>query len=115
MKDKAIFCPLQGVIDIIGKKWALLVINEVGNHGRIRFNELKKELRFITSKTLTKTLKELEENRLVIRTVFNEIPPRVEYSLTDDGRELHKSIIGLLNWAANREGAVVKRCSCIKS
>jgi DNA-binding HxlR family transcriptional regulator len=111
---KALFCPLQGVIDVISKKWALLIINEIGNHEKIRFNELKRELRFITSKTLTNTLKELEANGLIIRTVFNEIPPRVEY-LTNDGKVLHKNIIGLLRWAAERDDAIVKRCSCVKS
>ena len=112
---KALFCPLQGVIDVISKKWALLIINEIGNHEKIRFNELKRELRFITSKTLTNTLKELEANGLIIRTAFNEIPPRVEYSLTNDGKVLHKNIIGLLRWAAERDDAIVKRCSCVKS
>ena len=48
--NNVMFCPLQGTIDIIGKKWALLVIYEIGNHGRIRFNELKNELLGITSK-----------------------------------------------------------------
>jgi DNA-binding HxlR family transcriptional regulator len=110
--EAAMFCPLQGVIDIVSKKWALLVINEIGNHRRIRFGELKSELRGITSKTLTNTLDDLRESRLVVREAFNEIPPRVEYSLTRDGIELHHAVIPLLRWASSREGAVVTECSC---
>lgn len=110
--DVAEFCPLQGVIDIISKKWALLVINEIGNHKSIRFSELRGELRGITAKSLTKTLNDLQESDLVVRSAFNEIPPRVEYSLTEEGKGLHKIVIPLINWAASRKGAVVKECSC---
>ncbi len=108
----ALFCPLQGVIDIISKKWALLVINEIGNHKRIRFNELRSELRGITAKALSNTLNELQTSRLIIREAFNEIPPRVEYSLTNDGMELHRAIVPLLLWASSRDDAIVKECSC---
>ena len=106
------FCPLQGVIDMISKKWALLIINEIGNHRSIRFSELKSELRGITSKSLTNTLNDLQNNGLVIREAFNEVPPRVEYRLTKDGMGLHRVIIPLLQWASSRKGAVVKECSC---
>ena len=108
----ALFCPLQGVIDIISKKWALLVINEIGNHKRIRFNELRSELRGITAKTLSKTLNDLQDNKLIVRETFREIPPRVEYSLTEEGLELHHAIVPLLQWAASRKDAVVRECSC---
>lgn len=108
----ALFCPLQGVIDIIGKKWALLAINEIGNHKRIRFGELRSELRGITAKTLSKTLNDLQESGLIIRETFNEIPPRVEYSLTEDGTDLHRAVVPLLQWAALRKDAVVRECSC---
>lgn len=108
----ALFCPLQGVIDIISKKWALLIVNEIGNHRRIRFSELKNELRGITSKSLTNTLNDLQDNGLVVREAFNETPPRVEYRLSKDGIELYRVIIPLLQWASSRKGAVVKECSC---
>jgi len=108
----ALFCPLQGVIDIIGKKWALLVINEIGNHKRIRFSELRSELRGVTAKTLSKTLTDLQDSGLIIRETFKEIPPRVEYSLTADGLDLHHAVVPLLLWAASRKDAVVRECSC---
>ena len=58
-------CPLEGVIDIISKKWALLTINEIGNHKRIRYTDLMNELQSISPKTLADTLKELKNNNLV--------------------------------------------------
>lgn len=111
-KQIALFCPLQGVIDIISKKWALLAINEMGNHKRIRFNELRRELRVITAKSLTKTLAELESSGLVIRKSFDEKIPRTEYRLTDDGTKLYHLAIPLLQWAASRKNAVITECSC---
>ncbi|MDD1666788.1 MAG: helix-turn-helix transcriptional regulator, partial [Methanomicrobiales archaeon] len=78
-------CPLEGVIDTISKKWALLIINILGNHGRLRFNELMSGLEGISPKTLTDTLRLLQEEELIRRDAFAEIPPRVEYSLTADG------------------------------
>ena len=97
------FCPLKGIIDVISKKWALLIINAIGNHGRLRFNKLMEELNGISPKTLSDTLKRLEAENLVKRESFNEIPPRVEYTLTKDGAELRKAIIPLLRWAAKRD------------
>lgn len=105
-------CPLEGVIDIISKKWSLLIINEIGNHGKIRFNQLMEELGPISPKTLADTLKELQSAGFVYRYVFNEIPPRVEYMLTKEGNELRRAIIPLLKWAITREGTVVAHCSC---
>ncbi|MBI1828650.1 MAG: helix-turn-helix transcriptional regulator [Thaumarchaeota archaeon] len=114
-ESMALFCPLQGVIDIISKKWALLAINEIGNHKRIRFNELRRELRGITAKSLTNTLVELESSDLVTRKNFNEKLPRTEYSLTDEGSKLYHLVIPLLQWAASRKNAVITECSCKES
>jgi DNA-binding HxlR family transcriptional regulator len=108
----AMFCPLQGVIDIVSKKWSLLVINEIGNHKKIRFNELRSELRGITAKSLANTLHDLQKNKLIVKEAFNEIPPRVEYRLTHDGAGLYHVIIPMIKWAASRRGAVVKECTC---
>jgi len=105
-------CPLEGVIDIISKKWALLIVNEIGNHKRIRYNELMKEIQGISPKTLADTLKELTKYNLVKREAFNEIPPRVDYTLTKDGDELREAIIPVLQWALTKKGTVVAHCSC---
>jgi len=108
--DHVCFCPLEGVIDVISKKWSLLIINSLGNHERLRFKGLMEELRGVSPKTLSDTLKVLEAEGLIRRESFAEIPPRVEYSLTDDGVKLRKAIIPMLRWAAARNG-VSGRCS----
>jgi DNA-binding HxlR family transcriptional regulator len=107
------FCPLRGVIDIISKKWALLVINAIGNYGRLRFNKLMEELHGISPKTLSDTLKELHTEGLIRRESFAEIPPRVEYSLTVDGAELRKAIIPLLKWAGTRKSIDKDKCNSV--
>lgn len=68
-------CPLEGVIDVIGKKWALLIVNAIGNNGKLRFNGLMEELGGISPKTLSDTLKELQAEGLIRRESFSEIPP----------------------------------------
>ncbi|MGH9984082.1 MAG: winged helix-turn-helix transcriptional regulator [Nitrososphaeraceae archaeon] len=105
-------CPLEGVIDIISKKWALLIVNEIGNHERIRYNDLMKEIEGISPKTLADTLRDLRKHNLVKRESFNEIPPRVDYTLTNDGKQLRRAIIPLLQWAISKKGTVLAHCSC---
>jgi DNA-binding HxlR family transcriptional regulator len=104
-------CPLEGVIDTIGKKWALLVVNAIGNYGRLRFSRMMEELQGISPTTLSDTLQELQREGLIMRESFAEIPPRVEYSLTKDGTQLRKAILPLLQWASTRTLSGKKRCS----
>jgi DNA-binding HxlR family transcriptional regulator len=103
--DVVCFCPFEGIIDVISKKWALLIINAIGNYGSLRFNKLMEELHGISPKTLADTLKQLQEEELLKRESFAEIPPRVEYSLTKDGKGLREAVILILKWAANRQCA----------
>jgi DNA-binding HxlR family transcriptional regulator len=110
-KDQTCLCPLQGVIDVISKKWSLLIINTIGNNRRIRFNQIMDTLQGISPKTLSATLKELQNEGLIQRESFAEIPPRVEYTLTTDGVELRKSIIPLLEWTATRSRIDKERCA----
>jgi DNA-binding HxlR family transcriptional regulator len=105
------YCPLKGIIDLISKKWALLIINAVGNYGSLRFNKLMEELHGISPKTLADTLKQLQNEGLLRRESFAEIPPRVEYSLTEDGRGLREAVVPILKWAATRPGSKRRKCS----
>ena len=109
--DVVCFCPLEGIIDVISKKWALLIINAIGNYSSLRFNRLMEELRGISPKTLADTLKQLQEEGLLKRESFAEIPPRVEYSLTKDGEGLREAVIPILKWAATRQCSKRKKCS----
>jgi DNA-binding HxlR family transcriptional regulator len=103
--DVTCFCPLEGIMGVISKKWAILVINAIGTYGRLRFNRLMEELHGISPKTLSDRLKELQVEGLIKREFFAEIPPRVEYSLTKDGAELRESIRPLLKWTVKRNVA----------
>lgn len=103
-------CPLEGLIDIISKKWTLLIINALGNYGKLRFNGLMEQLEGVSPKTLSDTLKILEREKLIDRKTFNEIPPRVEYTLTANGQELREVIIPLLRWAAQRDSSTNEKC-----
>ena len=109
-QEQTCICPLKGIIDLISKKWSLLIINALGNCGKLRFNKLVETLSGISPKTLSDTLKNLQAEGLIKREAFAEIPPRVEYSLTKDGAELRKSIIPLLEWTANRSNVNKERC-----
>ncbi len=111
-QDCDLFCPLQEIAEIISKKWTLLVINETGNHKRIRFNELRSELRNITTKTLSATLLDLQKRGIIVKETFNETPTRIEYVLTNDGVGLYNIVKSLLQWACLRPVADVKGCSC---
>ena len=105
------YCPLEGIVDVISKKWALLIINAIGNYGSLRFNKLSEELQGISPKSLADTLKQLQNEGLLKRESFAEIPPSVEYSLTEDGRGLREAVVPILKWAAKRQGSKRKRCS----
>lgn len=111
--EDACLCPLEGIIDVIGKKWALLVIAVIGNSKTQRFSQIMKRLEGISSKTLTDNLKRLETFGLVKREMFAEIPPRVEYSLTSDGAKLRKAIKPLMEWASDRSEEDYHNSPCL--
>ncbi len=97
-------CPCEGLIDIIGKKWALCVLAQLGNNGTLRFNQLQEKLGSISAKTLSEVLKDLQHSQLVKREAFREIPPRVEYHLTREGTELTMLVAPLMLWADHMAG-----------
>ena len=101
IKTEYFSCPIRQVISRFGDKWSLLVlytINETQS-GVIRFNELRRQMSDCSQKMLSQTLKNLEQSNLVHRVVYPEVPPRVEYSLTDTGKSLMPFISALIAWA----------------
>ncbi len=100
--DRICLRPVEEVVNKISKKWAIMTISVIGNHGKMRFNEIKEHHTGLTPKTLADLLKELQKEGLIRRESFNEIPPRVEYSLTDDGKQLREALSPLLGWAEQR-------------
>lgn len=95
--------PINDVLSLIGDKWTVLVISLLGD-GAMRFGELKSSIGAISQKMLTTTLRGLERDGYVTRTVFPTIPPRVDYELTALGRDLLVPVKGLRDWAyVNRD------------
>jgi DNA-binding HxlR family transcriptional regulator len=103
-------CPLEGIINIIAKKWAILIISIIGHQERIRFTDIAQRLDGISPKTLADVLKNLQKENLIHREAFSEIPPRVEYSLTEDGKQLCEAVLPLIQWAEKRDTADKHRC-----
>ena len=91
-------CPLEYALTVLGGKWKLKIIWIIYNFKVIRFNQLKRELPGITDLVLSKILKMLVENNIVERVQFNEIPPHVEYSLTENGKNLVESLKEIRQW-----------------
>ncbi len=102
-EGKLCLCPVKGIIDVLSKKWTLLVIVAIGNHKSMRFNKIMEHFEGINPKTLSDRLKELENANLIIREAFPEVPLRVEYSLSKDGEELIEAIIPLMDWATKKD------------
>ncbi len=101
-KSSKCLCPLEDILDVISRKWALLIIAVIGGKGRARFNEILKALPGLTPKILARRLRELEAAGLVERKVYPVMPPKVEYILTQEGAELRKLIKPLIEWAASK-------------
>ena len=94
-------CPVRNVISRFGDKWSLLTIIILNENGSTRFNQLGKLIPDISTKMLSSTLRTLEADGLVSRTVFPEVPIRVEYALTETGESLVPIINSLTEWAIN--------------
>lgn len=96
-------CPAERTLDFLSGKWRPMVIFWL-MEGPLRFNELQRRLGAITHRTLSKTLKEMEADGLVQRKDYGEIPPRVDYSLTDRGRSLRPVLQAMEDWAQAQAG-----------
>jgi len=103
-------CPIRQVVSRFGDKWSLLVLYHLhhrANDGVMRFGELHRQMNDCSQKMLSQTLKKLEQNHLVDRTLYPEVPPRVEYALTPLGRSLMPSIDALVQWGQEHFEQVV--------
>lgn len=97
-------CPARGIIDIVSKKWTMCIVSHLDIDRPSRYNEIKKGIGSISPKSLSDTLKLLEKEGLIKRIVYPETPPRVEYLLTEDGRDLKIAMLPLVKWVQEREG-----------
>lgn len=102
-------CPVRNVIARFSGKWTMLVLCVLAENEATRFNEIGRAIPDISPKVLTETLKRLETDGLVSRTLYAEIPPRVEYSLTELGKSLIPLLGSLITWALDNFAAIAKR------
>jgi DNA-binding HxlR family transcriptional regulator len=91
-------CPVNYALTLLAGKWKLKIVWVLTNMGRVRFNELQRQLDGISALMLSKSLKELEDDHVIIRRQYNEIPPHVEYSLSNVGKELNDALNMLGVW-----------------
>lgn len=100
-------CPIRNILSRIGDKWSLLVLYTLSGSSVMRFNVLQKNIPDISQKMLTVTLRALEEDGLVKRVIYAEVPPRVEYSLTDRAKSLLPCIDSLIAWAGENMAVIL--------
>ena len=100
-KAEYLACPIRQVISRFGDKWSMLVLFMLhkSDTGTLRFNEIHKLMSDCSQKMLSQTLKRLEQIGLIARTIYPEVPPRVEYNMTDHGESLMPHISALIGWA----------------
>lgn len=95
-------CGIDAALDVVSGKWKGLILWELDTHRVRRFAELRRGLPGVSEKMLTQHLREMEADGLVHREVYAEVPPRVEYTLTEDGRTLHQALAPLGVWGTDR-------------
>ncbi|WP_329110528.1 helix-turn-helix transcriptional regulator [Micromonospora sp. NBC_01699] len=98
-------CTVRHVLDRVGGKWSIGII-VAATHGPVRFTELERRIEGISRRMLTLTLRNLERDGLLIRTVHATVPPRVEYTATDMARELHDTLLALTRWAERHRATI---------
>lgn len=101
-------CPIRNVLSRVGDKWSLLVLYNLQHREPVRFKELQRQIPDISQKSLTQTLRTLEEDGFVSREVFPEVPPRVEYSLTARALSFLPLVENMINWAKENMDEIIK-------
>ena len=107
-------CPVRNVLDRIGDKWSMLVLLILNDAGVLRFNEMYRYIESISQKMLSTTLKTLEADGLVLRKVYPEVPPKVEYKLSERGKSLMPHLLGLTAWANENMVDIKKSRECVE-
>jgi DNA-binding HxlR family transcriptional regulator len=100
------FCGIDAAMDVVSGKWKALILWELNEYGVRRFAELRRGLPGVSEKMLTQHLREMEEDGLVHREVYREVPPKVEYSLTEHGLSLNTALAPLGAWGQERMGRI---------
>ena len=104
-KDELPICPVATTVQLIGSKWKLLILRNLLERPW-RFNELKKNLDGISQKVLTDSLRSMEEDGIIVRTIYPEVPPRVEYALSELGESMRPVIESMGSWGMEYQSKV---------
>lgn len=96
-------CPVETILNLIGSKWKVLILRDLLG-GTKRFGELRRSIGGVSQKVLTSQLREMEADGLLSRTVYAEVPPRVEYTLTDTGESLRPVLNAMSEWGMQYKG-----------
>ena len=98
MQAKTVHCPLEATLDVIAGRWRVLILRELFRAGTIRFGELHRALPGISQRVLTQELRSLEAAGILNRKIYAEVPPKVEYRLTDNGKTLDPVLAAMSDW-----------------
>ncbi len=101
-------CPIRNLLCRLGDKWSMLVLVSLNANGVMRFSDLQRSIGDVSQRMLTVTLRSLEADGLVSRTIYPEVPPRVEYALTASGESLMPHMNGLVGWALESLPSIVE-------
>ncbi|SFE34665.1 transcriptional regulator, HxlR family [Chitinophaga sp. CF118] len=101
-------CPIRDILDRFGDKWSILILCLLGSKGKLRFTEISSHISNISQKMQTASLRSLEKDGLIVRKLYAEVPPRVEYELTTLGNSLVPYIEGLADWALKNKETITK-------
>ena len=102
-------CPIRDVLSKLGDKWTMLILVTLKANGTMRFCDIQKTIGDVSQRMLTVTLRSLETDGLIVRKVYAEVPPRVEYSLTETGMSLMPHVESLVEWALEHMDDILKR------
>lgn len=97
-RDSLPVCPVETCVSLVGSKWKLLIMRDLLLNESMRFKELQRSLGSVSQKVLTTNLRDMEDSGLIIRRVYAEVPPRVEYSLTEIGESLRPIMDAMWEW-----------------
>lgn len=101
-------CPIRDIISRISSKWAMLVLVTLHSNGTMRFNDIQKSIGEVSQRMLTVTLRSLKADGLIHRKVYPEVPPRVEYKLSERGESLMPLLQSLIDWALEHADAIME-------
>ena len=101
-------CPVRNVLSKLGDKWSILVLASLEHNGRLRFSEIQRTIGDVSQRMLTVTLRSMEADGLVVREIYAEVPPKVEYELTALGHDLFLYLSPLVGWAEKNINTILE-------